>query len=73
MNPKKKGLFRRQLGVYKDEQIPKSLVQKIVKSPVGKRIVNPTQIGYHSIQVTPLLKQRANFVLNAAYGGKKGR
>lgn len=70
VDPKKKGLFKRQLGVYADERIPKTLLQKIVKAPLNKRIENPTKTGYHSILVTRLMKQRANFVLNAAYGGK---
>jgi len=66
--PEKRGALHRQLGISTKERIPKTLVQKIVKTPIGKRIRNPTKTGKHLIKVTKLLKQRANAALNAGYG-----
>lgn len=64
---RKKGALHRQLGVPQKQRIPKTLLEKIMRTDVGKRIRNPTKTGKGSIRVTRLLKQRANFALNAGY------
>jgi len=68
VKPNERGLLHKQLGISTKERIPKTLVQKIVKTPIGKKIQNPTKTGKRTIKVTRLLKQRANFALNVGYG-----
>lgn len=68
VKPEEKGLFHKQLGIPAEERIPKTLVQKIVRTPIGEKVRNPTKTGRRSMKVTRLMKQRANFALNVGYG-----
>ena len=68
VKPEEKGRFHRQLGIPTSERIPKTLVQKIVRTPIGQKMRNPTRTGERSLKVTRLMKQRANFALNVGYG-----
>jgi len=68
VKPNERGLLHKQLGIPTKQRIPKTLVQKIVKTPIGRKIKNPTKKGKRIIKVTRLLKQRANFALNVGYG-----
>lgn len=52
-----KGALHRQLGIPQDKTIPKKTLHDIVKTPIGNKS--------HGHKVTPLLKKRANFALNA--------
>ena len=52
-----KGALHRQLGIPQDKKIPKETLRHIVKTEIGKKT--------HGRTVTPLLKKRANFALNA--------
>ena len=56
-NPKKKGALHKQLGISPDKKIPKKTLRDITKTPIGKHT--------HGKTVTPLLKRRAIFALNA--------
>jgi len=75
VEPREKGLFHKQLGIPTSERIPKKLVQKIVRTPIGQKCRNPTKAGNRSLKVTRLMKQRANFALNVGYGkySRKGK
>jgi len=53
------GALSRQLGIPEEKNIPKTLLNKIVDTPIGKTIKNPTKTGRRRIKVTNLLKQRA--------------
>jgi len=68
LDHKTKGALHRQLEIPVNERIPKTLMEKIVKTPIGQRIRNPTQIGKRRILVTRKLKQRAVPALTAGYG-----
>jgi len=52
-----KGALHRQLGIPQSETIPKKTLRDIVATDIGKHS--------HGRKVTLLLKQRANFALNA--------
>jgi hypothetical protein len=54
-----KGALHRQLGIQQDRKIPKQILRDIVATDIGKRS--------HGHTVTPLLKKRANFALNAQH------
>jgi hypothetical protein len=56
-SPSKKGALHRQLGISQDKTIPKKTLRDIVNTEVGKHS--------HGHTVTPLLKQRSLFALNA--------
>jgi len=60
---KKPGALSRQLGIPVSKNIPKKLLLKIVKTPIGKRIRNPCKTGKRLIRVTRLLKRRASLAL----------
>jgi len=60
----KPGALHEQLGVPKDQEIPKTLEEKIVDAPLGSTVKNPTEVGKQKIKVTRKLKSRANFALN---------
>jgi len=68
VRPSERGLFHKQLGISVKQRIPKTLVEKIVKTPIGKRIRNPTKTGKRRLKVTLLAKRRAVFALNVGYG-----
>jgi len=55
----KKGALSRQLGIPEEKDIPITLLNKIIETPIGKTIRNPTKRGKRLIRVTPLLKRRA--------------
>lgn len=57
----KKGALSRQLGIPEKENIPNTLLSKIVKAKAGEKIKNPTQVGKKNIKVTRLLERRAIF------------
>jgi hypothetical protein len=52
----KKGALHKQLGISEDKKISPKLLEKIVETPIGKKVKGKT--------VTRLLKQRANWALN---------
>ena len=56
---KKKGALRKQLGIKDDETIPKSILQKIVNTEIGKTV----SFKGKSIKVTTQLKRRALLAL----------
>jgi hypothetical protein len=55
----KKGALSHQLGIPMKENIPKSLLDKIVKAQPGDTISNPTKTGKRRIHVTRLMERRA--------------
>lgn len=56
---KKKGALRKQLGIKDDEKIPKSILQKIANTEVGKTV----SFRGKSIKVTTQLKRRVLLAL----------
>jgi len=60
----KKGALHRMLGISPSETIPFTWLEVIRNTNIGRRAKNPTQIGYGSVKVTPLLKKRAVWALN---------
>ena len=67
VKPSERGRLHKQLGIPKDDRIPKSLVNRIVAAEVGSSVKNPTKTGNRNVKVTRLLKQRANFAKNVGY------
>ena len=68
------GALHRQLGIPKDERIPKTLLVRVVGTDIGKTAKNPTLVGRPKYKVTRLLKRRATPVLTArGFKRKKGR
>lgn len=59
----KKGSLSRMLGIPEKDNIPLTLLRKIVKTECGRTIKNPTKSGKRRIKVTRLLKKRALFAL----------
>ncbi len=57
----KKGALSRQLGIAIKDNIPKTLLNKIIKAKAGETIRNPTKSGKKRIKVTRLLEERAIF------------
>lgn len=55
----KKGALRKQLGIPTNRNIPTTLLLKIIRTPTGMTIRNPTKTGTRNIRVTLLLKRRA--------------
>ena len=60
---KRPGALSRQLGIPIKDNIPKTLLEKIAKTPIGKTIKNPTKKGKRRIKVTRKLKKRAVLAL----------
>jgi len=60
---KRPGALSRQLGIPVRDNIPKTLLEKIAKTPIGKTIRNPTKKGKRRIKVTRKLKRRAVLAL----------
>ena len=60
----KKGALSKQLQIKESDNIPITLLKKIISSKIGSTIKNPTQKGKYYIKVTRLLKRRVNFALN---------
>jgi len=57
----KKGSLSRQLKIPEKDNIPITLLDKIVKAKAGDTIRNPTKSGKRFIKVTRLLERRAIF------------
>ena len=68
---KKEGALHRMLGVPPSVTLPITWLEVIKKTKIGSRAWNPTQIGFKSVKVTRLLKQRAVAALNARRIGQK--
>lgn len=60
----KKGALSRQLRIPVRENIPKSLLNKIISAKPGQTIKNPTKTGIKKIKVTRLLERRAILARN---------
>lgn len=60
----KKGALSRQLGIAEEENIPKTLLDEIIRAKAGDVIKNPTKVGKKSIKVTRLLERRAILARN---------
>lgn len=66
----KEGTLSESLGIKPEDDIPLSLLNTIItaKIPEGKEsvaIMNPALIGNNVIEVTALMKKRANFARTA--------
>lgn len=55
----KRGSLSKQLGIPVKNNIPITLLNKILRSQNGQAIQNPTKSGKRIIKVTPLLKRRS--------------
>ena len=55
----KKGALSKQLGIPEREDIPRTLLNKIIKAEAGDWINNPTKTGKKRIHVTRLMEERA--------------
>jgi hypothetical protein len=55
----KKGALSRQLGIPIKENIPVTLLNKIISAKAGQIIKNPTKTGKRRIKVTRKLERRA--------------
>jgi hypothetical protein len=60
----KKGSLSRQLGIPQKENIPITLLNKIISAKAGQTITNPTKIGKRRIKVTRLLERRSIMARN---------
>lgn len=65
------GVFHRQLGIPKSVKIPITLLQALVRTKNNHNYHNPTTVGDRVIKVTPLIKKRANDLLNADVANKR--
>ena len=70
---KRPGALSRQLGIPIKDNIPKTLLEKIAKTPIGKTIRNPTKKGKRRIKVTRKLKKRAVLALTLKRLAEKKR
>ena len=70
---KKPGALSRQLGIPVRDNIPKTLLEKIAKTAIGKTIRNPTKKGKRRIRVTRKLKKRAVLALTLKRLAEKKR
>lgn len=59
------GVFHRQLGIPPTKKIPMTLLKELVRTTNNHTCHNPTAVGDRVIKVTPLIKKRANALLNA--------
>ncbi len=60
----KPGKLHSDLGISKDEKIPMSLLNAIIKAKAGQTIKNPTSKGRKRIKVTSKLERRAILARN---------
>lgn len=60
----KKGALSRQLGIPEKENIPMTLLNKIIAAKAGQTIINPTKTGKRRIKVTHLLERRSILARN---------
>ncbi len=58
------GKLHSDLGISKDEKIPMSFLNAIVRAKAGDTITNPTSVGKKRILVTRKLEQRAILARN---------
>lgn len=68
----KKGALSRQLGIPVRNNIPLTLLNKIIRSKAGDKINNPTKSGKKVIKVTKLLKKRSTFARTLKRFNKNG-
>jgi len=66
---KRKGALRAQLGIKEGETIPKSILQKIIKTETGKTV----SFRGKTIKVTTQLKRRAILALRLGKMPKRGK
>jgi len=57
---KKPGALSKRLGIPEEKNIPKSLLNKIVKAKTGETISNPTSSGKKKIKVDTKIQRQAN-------------
>ncbi len=67
----KVGSLRRMLGIPAAETIPFTWLEVIRNTEIGRRAKNPTKVGFKSVRVTRLLKQRAVAGLNLKRIGQR--
>lgn len=60
----KKGRLSRQLGIDEKDNIPMTLLNKIISAKAGDTIKNPTKTGKNKIKVTRLIERRAILARN---------
>ena len=60
----KKGALSRQLNIPEKENIPMTLLDKIIAAKPGQTIKNPTKSGKKRIKVTRLLERRSILARN---------
>lgn len=60
----KKGALSKQLGIPEKDNIPITLLDKIVSAKAGQTITNPTSVGRRRIKVTRLLERRSILARN---------
>ena len=60
----KPGKLHSDLGISKDEKIPMTLINAIIRAKAGQTIKNPTSKGRKRIKVTRKLEQRAILAKN---------
>jgi len=60
----KPGKLHSDLGISKDEKIPITLLNAIIRAKAGQTIKNPTSKGRKRIKVTRQLEQRAILARN---------
>ena len=60
----KRGALSRQLEIPIGENIPKTLLDGIIKAKAGEKIRNPTKVGKKSFRVTRLMERRAILARN---------
>jgi len=58
------GKLHSELGIPKEETIPITLLNKIIKAQAGQTITNPTSKGKKRIKVTRKIEQRAILAKN---------
>lgn len=60
----KKGALSRQLEIPIEDNIPFTLLEKIVAADISDTISNPMKSGKRRIHITSLIHSRANMALN---------
>ena len=60
----KKGALSKQLKIPEKENLPRTLLNKIIAAKAGDTIKNPTKTGKRRIKVTRLLERRAILARN---------
>ena len=60
----RRGELGKQIGIAKKDNIPVTLLNKIIASKPGETISNPTKIGKRRIRITRLMERRAILARN---------